>query len=566
MRGSARVGDRAALGVAALAIGALVVVPLVRLGRVLTEQRGSSLSRVLRGPGLADAATHTALLVGTVPILAVTLGSAMALLLRHTDLPLRGVLLVLVVLPLVVPQFVLGYSWSQAYGRGGFTDSLLGLHWTGLEGPVGVIVVLVIDTAPLSFLLTTAGLATRAQPELEHAARLSGAGGWTVLRTVSLPLLRPVFAAELALSFVATLESFAVPQVLGTPAGFSTLTTRIYADLALASDPDSFVDAVTLAAALVVVAAVVLVPADLVLAPKLRAARTAGAGGVRTALGGRGRGVAGALAISGYTVLAVGLPTVALVAASVTRAVGLPPTPSNWTSANFRTALNAPTIDAIGNSIWLAGCAAFALTALGALVAALERRRAGRALGTAATLTFAIPGSALAVGLLIAYGRWLGGTLALILVAYLAKFLALAHRAASGAVDRLPDAEWQAARTSGARPAVAATTVWLPALGPALLAGWLLVFLGALHEVTMSSLLYSADNQTLAVAVLNSQELGEVGTTAALSVVLTALMLGAGLPVWLGLRAMSRRRTGRARAQRAQRALPLSTPETAGAR
>ena len=82
----------------------------------------------------------------------------------------------------------------------------------------------------------------------------------------------------------------------------------------------------------------------------------------------------------------------------------------------------------------------------------------------------------------------------------------------------------------------------------------------------MSSLLYSVDNQTLAVAVLDSQELGDVGTTAALSVVLTALMLGAGLPVWLGLRAMSRRRTGRARAQRAQRALPLSTPETAGAR
>jgi iron(III) transport system permease protein len=552
-----------ALGLAALAVGALVVVPLVRLGQVLAEQRGASLARVLHGPGLAGAAAHTALLVGVVPVLAVTLGSAMALLLRHADLPLRVTLRLFVVLPLLVPQFVLGYSWSQAYGRGGFTDSLLGVHWSGLEGPLGIVVVLVIDTAPLSFLLTTAGLATRAQPELEHAARLSGAGGWAVLRTVSLPLLRPVFAAELALSFVVTLESFAVPQVLGTPAGFSTLTTRIYADLALASDPGSFVDAVTLAAGLVLVAAVVLLPADLVLGPKLRAARTAAPGGVRTAARRRGRSAAVVLAVSGYTVLAVGLPTVALVAASVTRAVGVPPTPSNWTTANFRTALTAPTVDAIGNSVWLAGAAAFALTALGALVAALERRRAGRALGTAAMLTFAVPGSALAVGLLIAYGRWLGGSLALILVAYLAKFWALAHRAASGAVDRLPDAEWQAARTSGARPAAAVATVWLPALGPALLAAWLLVFLGALHEVTMSSLLYSVGNQTLAVAVLNSQELGDVGATAALSVVLTALMLAAGLPVWLALRAMARRRNGPARAPRP---LPLPTPEVAGAR
>ena len=106
-------------------------------------------------------------------------------------------------------------------------------------------------------------------------------------------------------------------------------------------------------------------------------------------------------------------------------------------------------------------------------------------------------------------------------------------------------------------------TVWLPALGPALLAAWLLVFLGALHEVTMSSLLYSVGNQTLAVAVLNSQELGDVGATAALSVVLTALMLAAGLPVWLALRAMARRRNGSARAPRP---LPLPTQEVAGAR
>jgi iron(III) transport system permease protein len=114
----------------------------------------------------------------------------------------------------------------------------------------------------------------------------------------------------------------------------------------------------------------------------------------------------------------------------------------------------------------------------------------------------------------------------------------------SGAVDRLPHAEWQAARASGARPPVAAVTVWLPSLAPALLGAWALVFLSALHEVTMSSLLYSFGNQTLAVAVLNQQELGDVGATAALSVVLTALIVVAAVPVWLLLRWAARRRAG----------------------
>jgi iron(III) transport system permease protein len=529
---------------ACAASAGLVVVPLVKLVQVMFEDGGSSIGRVLRAPGLGPAALHTIVLACVVPLIAVPLGCAAALFLRRSDVPARGLLRLAVVLPLIIPQFVLGYSWTQAYGRAGFTDTLFGLSWARLEGPAGIVVVLVVDAAPLCYLLTTVGLATRAQPELERAAHVSGASAWTTLRTVTLPLLCPVLAAEVAVTFVATMESFAVPQVLGAPNGFATLTTRIYADLALASDPDSFLDAVTLALGLVVLAAAVLLPADLVLGPRLRARRTGQPPAPAPTRRRSWRTVAPTLAIVGYTVLAVGVPTLALLAAAMTKAIGLRPTPSNWTLGNFRAALDGPTIDALWNSVQLAGLAAFALTAFGVLIAVLERRGAGRALGTIAILTFAIPGSALAVGLLIAYGRWFGAGIGLILVAYLAKFWALAHRTVSGAVDRLPHAEWQAARASGARPPVAAVTVWLPSLAPALLGAWALVFLSALHEVTMSSLLYSFGNQTLAVAVLNQQELGDVGATAALSVVLTALIVVAAVPVWLLLRWAARRRAG----------------------
>jgi iron(III) transport system permease protein len=537
-----QLGDRLVVLAALAAAAGLVAVPLVKLGQISFEDGGASIARVLRGPGLGTAALHTLLLACVVPLVAVPVGSAAALFLRRADVPGRGALQIAVVLPLIVPQFVLGYSWTQAYGRAGFTDNLLGLRWSGLTGPVGVAVVLIVDAAPVCYLLTAVGLATRAQPDLERAAHASGASGWTTLRTVTLPLIRPVLAAEVVLTFIATMESFAVPQVLGTPSGFTTLTTRIYADLSLGSDPDSFLDAVTLSLGLVVLAAVVLLPSDIVLSPKLRATRTGQPAGAAPVTRRSWRAGVGALGVLTYTVLAVGLPTVALVAAAITRAIGLSPTPSNWTLQNFRTALDAPTVDALWHSVQLAAVAACALTAFGVLVAVLERRRAGRALGSVAALTFAIPGSALAVGLLIAYGRWFGGGLALILIAYLAKFWALAHRTLSGAVDRLPLAEWQAARTSGAGPAVAAGTIWLPSLAPALLGAWVLVFLTALHEVTMSSLLYSFGNETLAVAVLNRQELGDVGTTAALSVLLTALVLLVALPGWLAVRLLPGRR------------------------
>jgi iron(III) transport system permease protein len=537
--------SRLPLGIALVAIAGLVVVPMVRLCQIVFDDRGA-VNRVLHAPGLSTALQHTIVLACVVPAIAVPLGAAAAVYLRRPDVPFRTALRLGMLLPLVVPQFVLGYSWTQAYGRAGFTDTLLGFRWNGLTGPFGVAVVMIVDAVPLAYLLTTVGLATRAQPDLDRAARVCGATRWTTLRTITIPLLRPVLAAAFVLTFVATLENFAVPQVLGTPVGYSTLTTRIYADLSLGSDPASFVDAVTLALGLVVIAAVILLPADVLLGPRLRTIRAAQPAGSIAASRPTWSAGRPAAALAGYLLLVVIVPMVALILAAVTRAIGVPPTPSNWTLGNFRTALDGPTVTTIGHSLELAATAACVLTVLGALLCAFERRQAGRALGTVAIATFAIPGSTLAVGLLIAYGRWLDSGLVLILLAYLAKFWAIAHRTLSGALDRLPPAELQAARCSGARPLTAMRTIWVPALAPALVGAWLIVFVAALHEVTMSSLLYGPTSQTLAVAVVNSQELGSIGSTAALSIVLTGLLLVAALPALLGLRIAAARRSTRA--------------------
>jgi iron(III) transport system permease protein len=83
------------------------------------------------------------------------------------------------------------------------------------------------------------------------------------------------------------------------------------------------------------------------------------------------------------------------------------------------------------------------------------------------------------------------------------------------------------------------------------------VFISAMHEVTMSSLLYGPGSETLAVALLNSQELGDVGSTAALAVVLTGLVLVAAMPAYVGLRLHAARRTTLIRT-------PVSTKEAVG--
>lgn len=520
-------------------VAGLVLLPLARLVQVAWS------GTALGSPAFGTALRNTLLLAPAVTAAAVPIGVALALALRRPDLPGRRFWRAAVLLPVLVPDFVLGYSWTQAYGPAGFTDTVLGAGWAGLTGPVGVWLVLLVNATPVAYLVVAAGLSARAEALAERAARASGAGAVTALRTVTLRLLAPAIAAAAVLVFTLALGSFAIPEVLGAPAGFRTLATQIYADLSLGGDPSSFTEAVTLALVLVLLAVACLAPADAALGPRLRSARTAEAPAAAAVPPRPAVGRALAAGLGAWLALTVALPLLALVLASVTRAVGLPPTPGNWGLGAFREVLTPRTFAALARSAVLAVLAASVLLVLGTAVALAERRRVWRGAGTLLTLTFVLPGSTLGVALLLAYGRWLTGT-ALILLAYLAKFFALAHRPVSGALDRLPLDGWRAARASGAGLLTAARTVGLPPLAPALLAGWSVCFVTGLHEVTMSSLLYAPGGETLAVVVLNSEQLGRIGPTAALSVVLTALVAVPALLLWPVVRRAGGRRPPRA--------------------
>lgn len=530
---------RAVLGVVGLLAVVLVLAPLgVMAYTVADEWRAQPAA--FSAAGLAPAVRNTLLLALGVTVLALVLGTALALVLRRADVPGRSLLRVVVLLPVLVPDFVLGYSWLRAYGPTGFVDDLSGLSWAGVQGPAGVTAALAVNAVPLVYLVIAVGLAARAEPAGEDAARVCGAGGFTVLATVTVPLLRPAIATAAVLVFALSLGAFAIPQVLGTPAGFDTVTTRIYADLTRSSDPAAFVEAVALALLLVLLAVLIVAPADTVLGPRLRVLRPAttdpAESGQRTRTG---RWLTAAVA--GYAILTSGLPLAALIASAVTPAAGVPPTPTNWTIDNFVAVLTARTGTALGRSLILAVLAASLLLLLGGGVAALERTRSGRGLAVVVTLALVLPGSTLAVGLLITYGRWLGGSAAIILLAYLAKLWALAHRPIASALDRQPPDELYAARISGASTLTAVRTVLLRPLAPALLAAWGVCFLTGLHEVTMSSLLYGPGSETLAVVVLNSAELGQVGLTSALSVSLTLLLIVPALGLWLAARRLRRR-------------------------
>lgn len=551
MSATRRPSRRAAIGwtaigwaVVASSLAVLVVAPVGRLVTVATSAGWDGVRRAVATSRASEAVGNTLWVSVVSTLVAVPLGIAMALIVDRGGPGDRAGLRAGLLLPLVVPRFVLGFSWLQAYGESGLLDDAAGLRFPGLVGPAGIVAVTAVTMAPIAFLIVTAALAVRAEPDLDRAARASGASAWASLRTITLPLVRPAAVAAAAVVFAASVESFAIPAVLGIRAGFAMMTTRMYQQLTFSADPAAFTAAVILALLMVAIVLLAVAPFDRILSSRAVPLRATPAGGSPS---GSPRPVARA-ATAGlwtYIVLVVLVPLAALTLSALTRAVGLPAVPANWSLENFRQAFSGPSWSALGRSMALALAAAAILAVLGGLLAGLERVSGWRRSGTLVTLSFALPGSALAIGLLTAYGRWIGGTITIILLAYLAKLWALSHRSIASSLERLPADVLHAARASGAHPLTAIRSVALPPLVPAVVAGFALVFLFAFHEVTMSALLYGPGSRTLGVVVLNLQELGDVGRTSALAVVMVAVAVASALAMLAAWRAGRRLIDGR---------------------
>ncbi|MBC7799485.1 MAG: iron ABC transporter permease, partial [Gemmatimonadaceae bacterium] len=147
-----------------------------------------------------------------------------------------------------------------------------------------------------------------------------------------------------------------------------------------------------------------------------------------------------------------------------------------------------------------------------------------------------LPGIVMAVALIqfwLAMPVALYGTLAILFLAYVGRYIPLGVRAANGALRQVDGSLEESARILGASWGHTMREVTLPLIRPGLLAGWLLVFVPVIQELSASILLFSSGSITLAVAVYNLYETGYTEPVAALAVINTVII---GAAMWLAMR------------------------------
>lgn len=517
----------------AFLIALLVACPILAVALSVTQPAGDAIGH-LAETVLGEIVLNTLGMMAMVGVGTATVGVGTAWLVTMVRFPGSRSFEWLLLLPLAIPAYIIGYAYTDALAYAGPLQGALraffgwsrGDYWfPEIHNLPGVSLMLTLVLYPYVYLLARAAFLDQSTCVLE-AARSLGAGPWAACLRVGLPMARPAIAAGVALALMEALADFGTVQYFGV----STFTTTIYrtwfgiGDLTAASQ---------LATGLL--GFVLLLIAMEMLA---RRGRRFGAAARRHRAVAPIRLGPGAAALA---FLACALPVVLGFAVPVLALARL--------HADGGDPLLGPRFLVYAqNSFILAGAAAVIVVAAATLLAYAGRVAAAPATAVAvriASMGYAVPGTVIAVGVMAvlgaadraldgwagaAFGRGTGllfsGTAAALLYAYLVRFLAVAVGPVEAGFHKIPPTLDAAARTLGASAGEVARSIHAPLLRRSLLTAGLLVFVDTLKELPATIIVRPFNFDTLAVRVYNlaSDERLAQASTGALVIVAIGLI------------------------------------------
>lgn len=506
--------------------------PLYEADKSLTL---GNITRVLTSDTFGRVLLTTFAVATLTTVCAVGLGVAFALLITRTDLPARGLFANLITIPFYISPLVLAFAFIIVFGPQGYVtifvrDTLHLPEWNLYSIP-GIALASAIYYVPTTYLYCTASLSL-SDPQLEDAGRIGGAGPLRALWAITLPLLRPALAYSVILTFVSSIELLSIPLVLGTPKGVDVLASYLYTLGLVGSSPDYGAIAAVAIVMLLLVTGLVWVQGRFV----REARRFVTVGGKATRARrvklGPLRPVCAAL-MGLYCLLGVIFPLMGIVAQSLVAFLSPLVSPLEVaTLDNFRAIWDTPEYrGSILHSLLIAligGAVGIVFIALVALVVNRSEFRGRKVLGYIALYPRAVPGIIVGIGFLWAFLLIPGigavrNTLFALAIAFIMRYIPLGFGAISPAILRISGELDRAARVGGSTWLGTVRMILLPLLRPALLSGYVLLFITFLKEYSAAIFLYARGSEVIGTTMIELWRQGDTGPVAALSVVQLAL-------------------------------------------
>jgi len=513
-----------------VAVAALVIAPVAMLATSIL-QPNVEVWRAQWDTRLPGQLVDTTLLLVGVAIGTVVVGSGLAWLVTAYRFPGSRVLGWLLVLPLAMPGYILGFLTLSVLGftgpvQGAWRDAFGADAWfPDVESIGGAVVVFTLVLYPYVYLMTRAALRDQAAGAY-HAARTLGATPTEAARRVVFPLVRPAVAAGAAIVMMETLTDFATVQYFGV----DTVSVGVFRIWRGQFDRDAASEFATL----VLVFALVVIGLERAARGRAKFGQAGGAGSGLEPRRLTGWRSGAATAICAATVLAAFVgPIVQLSAWAIAEQTGSRGTP-----------LLDRYLEYLGNSVTLAAVTVAICVAVALLLANAQRfghRRVTRTANRLTAVGYAVPGPVVAIGVLLATvalddalevvglglpGAVATGSFVALAYAYSVRFLAPGLNAVESGLQQVPDEVTASARSLGSTPLRTAARIHLPLSRASVATAIVLVGVDALKELPIVLLLRPFGFDTLPVWVYNlaSESRFEQAALPALSIIGVALV------------------------------------------
>jgi iron(III) transport system permease protein len=475
--------------------------------------------------------------------MSVVAGAAVAILVTRTDMPGRRAVGRLTLLPLLLPGLGIVLGWIVVWGPGGYLTNLfsqrLHLGTLPIDTIPGMSLVEATRLLPVAFMTCEAALA-RADSSLENAARSAGASPLRVLRSVTIPMLRPALLNSGTLIFTLAIASLGIPLLLGTARNIKFLSSYLYLQWTNAESPDP-ASVSAGAMLLLVVATALLLLRNRLLGAEQKYVSIAGKTGRSDLLSLRAWKWPAAALVALYVLFSTLVPVLGLALMSVV--VVLTPLVAPWhllTWSNWQALGDGAFVRSIENSAMISLVGAIATTAvvaLATLVAHRSRFPLRRTLPFVMLYPRAMPGIIIGIGFFWAYlttgflGDTLRGSIWGICLAFCIRNLPFAYVVMYPTLARIGEELDRAGRSVGAGWWRTSRSIVLPLLKPAIFASFILMFVEILNDYDPALFLVRPGTEVIGTTMLDTFLQGIVGPVASLAMVqvgVTVLVLALG--------------------------------------
>ena len=499
--------------------------------------------------GVFNVFKNTFIYAGGTMALAVPMAFGMGFLTERTDVPMRSVLYTLMFVPFVTPVFATALGWVLLAGpRAGAVNEYIRLIF-GLEtrnGPLniytmeGMIFVTALGIVPSMWLLLVSVLRNM-DPTLEEAASTAGVNRWGVLRKVTIPLMLPGILAVVIYFTIAIIESFEIPLALGITAGVQVLSTKIWLIITAVDEGRFSYGAAAVYGLVGVVIGVIGISLYLWMIRRSSRYTVITGKGYRPRKIKLGRWKYLALSLVGlYIFIKVLMPFSMILYASFLRYY-TPPLPEYfgnipWTLDNYK---NLWDWRFFGQTVWNTAIVTVAAASVTMFLVTIVSWAAVRLKSPVAQVTnvltfmpLAIPGVIMTLAFFLLFiGTPLYGTLALIVMAFTARYLAYTTRLMYSAQLQVHKELEEASLVSGIGAASTLIFINLRLLLPAFMNGWLWIVTHAAKDFTTPLLLATSGTVLVANVIYSRFEGGRFTESAAVMVVLVVMLISV---VWVG--------------------------------